>query len=369
MARIILHIGTHKTGTTSLQRSLFEQRDKLKECGISYDPRPGVLASLKSYAHHGLAHRLARFDSEDQQILAQYRLRLEQALANGQNVIISAEPFYRNVAADHSGGHDAARICFMDRVADYFSGMPVEVSVCFRRPDRMAESMFKEQVARTDNELHFLPWLEAYAPRFDYAARVAEFEERFGPSKVWCFEDAVAKGLMPTFLKLHGLHVSGFTNAKADRRSVSARAALWLLSAKREAKRMRVSERRIRWYYAASDHCHSKLAHCRGETFWPDAETRDNFLHAALADFRYADFWSPPGGTAQLVHWAEQDQSVVESHFENWAQRSSVLLEMRKAAKLAPYDADDAIPHALKWKFLPKRIWARFVGSKSNWRK
>lgn len=143
MARIILHVGTHKTGTTALQRALFSQRDLLLECGICYDPYQRILSGLKS-SHHGFAQRLARFNSDDQTVLADYRLRLEHALAQGLDVIISAESFYRHVDAGVLDDPDAARISFLDRVADYFSGMPVEVSICFRRPDRMADSMFKE---------------------------------------------------------------------------------------------------------------------------------------------------------------------------------------------------------------------------------
>ena len=155
------------------------------------------------------------------------------------------------------------------------------------------------------------------------------------------------QGLIPTFLELHGLTVPEFEDAKADRKSVSARSALWVLAAKRAVEGMSASERLVRWYYAASNHAHSKLAHCRGEAFWPNVETRDRFLRAALADFRHADFWSQPYSKPQLVNWTTKDQSNIESHFQNWAQGSSVLPEMRKAAKLAPYDLNDAIPRAV----------------------
>jgi len=367
MTRIILHVGTHKTGTTGLQRSLFEQREYLKGCGISYDPWPGVLASLK-YAHHGLAHRLASFDSEDQKVLARYRVRLEEALGSREDVIISAEPFYRHVAAGLEDDPVAARICYLNRIADYFKGLPVEVSICFRRPDRMAESVFKEQAVSTGNQLEFLPWLDKFADRFDYTARLAEFEQHFGPAKVWCFEDAVAKGLLPAFFEAHQLKISNFENAKADRKSISTRATEWLLAAKRAVDDMSVSERHVRWYYASSSHAHPALAHVRGDAFWVDTEARDNFLRAALVSFRHADFWSQPDDVVKHVNWTVEQQSEVETHFENWSQKNVVLLEMRKAARLAPYDLDDAIPHSVKWKFLPKRIRARFFGSKSNWR-
>ena len=361
MARIILHIGTHKTGTTGLQRSLFAQRDMLKENGICYDPWPGVLWGLE-YAHHGLAHRLARFEADDQKVLADYKLRIERALTQGQDVIISAEPFYRQVAAGMPGDPDSARICFMDRLADYFEGLPVEVSICFRRPDRMAESLYKEHGVNTDNKLGFLPWLDKFADRFDYTARLAEFEQRFGPAKVWCFEDAMVKGLLSVFFEEHQLEVSNFENAKADRKSISARAVEWLLSAKRGVENMSVSERHIRWYYAASKHAHSALVHGRGETFWPEVESRDRFLRAALADFRHADFWNQPAHEPKQISLTEGDQNKVEKHFQKWVRVNRILLKMRKKARLAPYDADDAIPLRIKMKYLPERLWAGLWG-------
>lgn len=39
--RIILHIGTGKTGTSSIQESLFRAREKLLENGILYPDIPG----------------------------------------------------------------------------------------------------------------------------------------------------------------------------------------------------------------------------------------------------------------------------------------------------------------------------------------
>jgi hypothetical protein len=132
---------------------------------------------------------------------------------------------------------------------------------------------------------------------------------------------------------------------------------------------MSKSERNIRWYYAASSHAHPALAHSRGDVFWPDAETRDSFLHGVLSNFRHADFWSFPDEIPQQVKWTDEDHLEVEAHFEKWAQASSVLLQMRKLSKLAPYDSDDKIPRAIRLSFLPKRIAARFFGPSSNWRK
>jgi hypothetical protein len=364
MPRIILHIGTHKTGTTGLQLSLFDQREKLKQFGICYDPWPGVLWGLK-YAHHGLAHRLARYSPEDQQILADYRLRIEQALGAGEDVIISAEPFYRQVVSGMSDDLDAARALFLDRAAGYFEGLPIEVSVCFRRPDRMAESLFKEHAVSTDNKLGFVAWLEKWASRFEYAARVAEFEQRFGPAKIWCFEDAVTEGLASAFLRVHGFSVADLSNPKADRQGVSARAVEWLLLSK-QSDDMSVSERHIRWYYVASSHAHPVLYEGPRETCWTNLEARNEFFRTALTGFRYVDFWNQPDSAVEKVQWTEDLQREVEAHFEKWAQRSSVLMKMRKAAKLAPYDADDRIPPSIRLKYFPQRIRELFRGTKKH---
>lgn len=359
MARIILHIGTHKTGTTGLQRSLFAQRDILRENGICYDPWPGVLSGLK-YAHHGLAHRLARFDNDDQKVLANYRLRLEQALTREQDVIISAEPFYRHVAAGMEDDPEGARAKFLDRTADYFSGLPVEVSVCFRRPDRMAESMFKEQSVSTNNSIDFLPWLKKFSMRFDYSIRIKEFEERFGSIKVWCFEDATANGLVTSFLGQHGLEISALSEAERDRKSVSTRAAMWLLRTKQSRKGLSVSERHIRWYYAASKHAHPILSHQSSESLWLDAQSRNRFLDAALVNCRCADFWREPTDEPKQVSWTTEDQNLVTTHYHRWLMRNQVLLKMRKSARLSPYDDDSKIPLKTRLWYLPRQIKERF---------
>jgi len=360
MARIILHIGTHKTGTTGMQRALFAQREQLSRNGICYDPWPACLSGTK-YAHHGLAHRLARFDPDDRKVLDKYRLRIERGLARGEDVIISAEPFYRQIAAGIPEDPDRARIKFLDRTADYFADFPVEISICFRRPDCMAESMFKEQAVSIGNEVDFLPWLNKCAMRFDYSARIREFEERFGTTKVWCFEDAITRGLITSFFDEHGLNFSGLSDAKADRKSLSCAATMWLLRANQSEQDMSVSERRVRWYYAVSQHAHARLKLVGKKTFWADAETRDDFISVALTDFSRRDFWTLPTDNPDPVTWSKKNQDEVTSHYEKWLTRNQILLKMRKDAKLSPYDPDSKIPLKKRFRYLPWQIkdWLR----------
>ncbi|MCY4043723.1 MAG: hypothetical protein OXE99_01435 [Cellvibrionales bacterium] len=53
--KLILHIGRHKTGTTSLQTFLFQNRDALKRQGVLYP-----VSGLRVAAHHWISEPLAR---------------------------------------------------------------------------------------------------------------------------------------------------------------------------------------------------------------------------------------------------------------------------------------------------------------------
>lgn len=99
MTTIYLHIGMPKTGTTYLQKALFNNRDKLLEngylypiCGIKYNAKEIV----NRYCHNTLAHYLMGFENKDN-ALSQFtvweELTREIDSINPKNVIISAEAF------------------------------------------------------------------------------------------------------------------------------------------------------------------------------------------------------------------------------------------------------------------------------------
>jgi len=97
MATVYLHIGTHKTGTTTLQKFLFENREKLKRYKLVY-PEIGLHPTLKG--HHPVAFYLAgkksyfRKSSPDvsfRDVISKY----VQSLEDGSDLIISSEDFSR----------------------------------------------------------------------------------------------------------------------------------------------------------------------------------------------------------------------------------------------------------------------------------
>ncbi len=56
--KIKLHIGTHKTGTTSIQKYFRKNENALRENKIWY-PNFDIINQNKRYAHHELAHSIA----------------------------------------------------------------------------------------------------------------------------------------------------------------------------------------------------------------------------------------------------------------------------------------------------------------------
>ena len=82
---LILHIGRHKTGTTSLQHFLHANREELRKYGIIY-PEPIEAVA----AHHGIA--IALKAGHD---VSQYREMLRGLRPRKQNVLLSSEGFQR----------------------------------------------------------------------------------------------------------------------------------------------------------------------------------------------------------------------------------------------------------------------------------
>ncbi|MCC6006117.1 MAG: hypothetical protein JJU40_00385 [Rhodobacteraceae bacterium] len=90
MARVIVHIGTHKTATTAIQRSLARNRAALARAGLNVPrlgPNPG---------HHLLAAEWVRLPVMPVTALrrrARAWARLEGLAARGEDVLLSAEVF------------------------------------------------------------------------------------------------------------------------------------------------------------------------------------------------------------------------------------------------------------------------------------
>lgn len=98
--RLILHPGSPKTGTSSLQNFLFRKRDALLDLGYLY-PMSGIdMTGRTAKGHHAIALSLASFDNPNgtdsqQAFLTQLAgLRAEISAQPHKTIILSSEEFF-----------------------------------------------------------------------------------------------------------------------------------------------------------------------------------------------------------------------------------------------------------------------------------
>ncbi|MCR5100112.1 MAG: hypothetical protein K6B41_02005, partial [Butyrivibrio sp.] len=97
MNKIVFHIGTPKTGTTAIQRFLYDNRIALNDCGWSY---PDLYLKVDKVGHfNGTIRNGNIFNAEQNAITNRGELwdgicKYLGELVKDKNIIISDEDFY-----------------------------------------------------------------------------------------------------------------------------------------------------------------------------------------------------------------------------------------------------------------------------------
>ncbi|MDJ0766391.1 MAG: glycosyltransferase [Myxococcota bacterium] len=131
--RIVIHVGATKTGSTYIQHFLDKNRPSLLRRGVWY-PEVGLFWQ-QDRPHKQAGHSL--FTPEANQGKKKLRNYIEAGLrlAKGQihTIILSSEAYFLNRNSL--------------KIADHFSGYPIEMIAYFRRQDDWANSQYAEFVA------------------------------------------------------------------------------------------------------------------------------------------------------------------------------------------------------------------------------
>ncbi|MDP2086502.1 MAG: glycosyltransferase family 2 protein [Gemmobacter sp.] len=201
-ARLVLHIGAHKTGTTFVQGNLRQTRSDLVKRGIlfpetgdmaeDFDPvRPGG-----SPGHQGLLNAVMAGDDAVRAALFD-----EIARSGAEVVVISCENILRPLVETAP-----KRVGMID---NFFSGFTRrDLVVGLRRPDIWADRLYRELVCnglggtRGSAEAFYH---EFSGIMFDLPSQLAPFEDQFGTrTKLINFDAAVSAG------RLWGAHLDAF---------------------------------------------------------------------------------------------------------------------------------------------------------------
>ncbi|MEM9045440.1 MAG: hypothetical protein AAGC81_12165 [Pseudomonadota bacterium] len=207
MGRIVLHIGTHKTGTTSIQRFAAQHRARLLEAGIYY-PCYSEIGRPAHYAHLDVAKALmgtpTRLGADG---LIAFAAHVRAKAKDHPVTLISAEPFWRGVDAQARPGDRAsywlARKEFIARVAETFPPDETEILAIFRGQADFAESLFQEDVKVNRWRRGMQKFIAHRWSYFQYGAQVDAWASVFPRLTALSFSDLLAEGDLVAALLAH----------------------------------------------------------------------------------------------------------------------------------------------------------------------
>lgn len=208
--RKIVHIGTHKTATTSLQAALYANRESLSRQGLVY---PDLTRwSMRQWAgHHMLAKALADDPQTGAALTKEIVADAEAGAKPGDTLLISSEQYFRhNIAESGNDDERTRRENFVRLMRDTF-GSDTEMVIVLRRPDSFCESRHQEHIKKTADTRKIASYAldPEIAVGFDYAFQVQLLQKYFAKVHVLIFEqlllDREAGGPERAFLRAIGL--------------------------------------------------------------------------------------------------------------------------------------------------------------------
>lgn len=179
--RILVHIGTGKTGSTSIQRALTVNARRLRSRGVLYPSsvRRRLWTGRIDINHFRLHHALLKGRERPWR-----KLQREIEASDAHTVVLSAEIF---ALWSWSGRVDDV----LARLGDH----DVEVIVYHRNQLDKAASRYRQALTHGDFDGTFREHLEAKIGSYNYVVPMVQWADRLGPSAmhVHCY-DAIGGG-------------------------------------------------------------------------------------------------------------------------------------------------------------------------------
>lgn len=222
--RVLLHVGTHKTGTTSIQVALSRLRPWLGERGILF-PLTGAPASdphgqhLLAWSVIERANYLPNFDPGPEGFGQEVKTRLWDALraeidaADAHTVVISSEEF--DVLS-------AEEVRTIDRELAEYDVVPV---IFLRNLADLIESSYRTSIVYGAMQREIDDYVNNQRIRLDYAQFVNEWRgiAANGEMAIFFYDDPkIRKGAVESFFSLLGIAASEIPGEQNANESVPA---------------------------------------------------------------------------------------------------------------------------------------------------
>lgn len=340
--RLVFHVGSHKTGTTAIQRTLSAMRDDLPRRGLIYpDPGPAFGAKRPLFAHFAVIRAVANYDQPDRRRLARFADAARAAATDGGTVVLSAETAYRMPAdipgTDTEDGFWDARRVLLIRLREVFAAFDVSFLMWLRRPEALAEAQYAEAVAGGDMSEPFDAFLGQRPYRYAYRRQIDLFRS-IAPLDVRIYETDRRTGLLAGLSAALDLSEPLPEPGGPTRPSLPVRAIVWLQREKAARDPDRAAQDRM-WRFALTE----GAAHFGGPpaSLWRSEAARSAFARRSLDPVPELVFPPPP----ELPHplaWTDRQQRDATAAFEAWEAANHADLAAREMRGMRPFE--DAAP-------------------------
>lgn len=190
MKRAILHIGTEKTGTTSIQKFLYENRIKLGANGMLFPASAGFVSNqnLVVFGKQSPESDLAppSLDVNDAAELAAWKEKFAQEHCSE---ILAFQARHQDSTIIYSAEHLQSRlttVAEIKRVARLLRPLfdTVEVVVYLRRQDLYAHSAYSTSVRAGQQQSFSFETINAKGPYYNYRLLLENWSEVFGEEAI-----------------------------------------------------------------------------------------------------------------------------------------------------------------------------------------
>lgn len=218
MPRLILHIGTHKTATTSIQKFLRHNAQELADRGVFY-PDYSIVNKNPHYAHLGMVNALSgRHKNYPRELAEKFFAKVLERSPDYDTTIISAEPFYRHVENDPKDDpfytpdkYWPLRSAYINKMRGMFGD--ADVVVVFRRQAEYAQSLYQEHVKVTRYTGSFQQFQREFWFHFAFAEQASAWRKAFPKTSAISFdllqqtENAITEFCKLLHLPIEGLEM------------------------------------------------------------------------------------------------------------------------------------------------------------------
>lgn len=222
---MILHAGSHKTGTTAIQAFAFRNRAALERRGVLY-PDFGLLEAGSYQAHHHFAHAVA---DQSKRMTYDEACRLartwdETAARAGQRLLVSAEAMFRHIDKSKPGAWTQRRRSYLARLGQTLQRFDLTLVIVLRRQDSFIRSLYQEHVMKATGSgaLGFAAFRQRHESTTRYRENLALFEELVAKPTLLVYEDFPrGEHFCEHFFAAIGIDVAGMESVGVVRESLS----------------------------------------------------------------------------------------------------------------------------------------------------